>query len=176
MARFYTGTGDSGSSRVMGRALRKSDVLFNAIGDIDELNSTIGVAVADLTDDNVSDILRGVQNCLFIIGAELSGYKAGSGRMITENDVKVLESAIKEYGIRVGTVERFVLPGGSVGGASLQHARSVARRAERSIVSLEDKKVGASTLRYMNRLSSMLFVMALYINKKEGCEELNPDY
>jgi cob(I)alamin adenosyltransferase len=174
---FYTRAGDGGNTRLYGRAAKKSGKVFDAIGNIDELNSAIGVAIANLTDDNAEKILNGVQNSLFVIGARLAGYSGPHGkREISGNDVTAMEKLIDEYGLRIGDLKKFVLPGGSIGGAHLQNARAVARRAERSVVGLGGPHADKAAIKYLNRLSSLLFVMALYINKKEGYEELNPDY
>ncbi len=174
---FYTGKGDGGESHVYGRTASKDSAIFSAIGDVDELNSAIGVAIANISDDNVGAALMGVQNELFVIGAELAGYSVPSNkRTIGRGEIKELESLIDEYGIRVGRVERFVLPGGSIGASHLHSARAVARRAERSVVGLGAECKNRWIPAYLNRLSSMLFVMALYVNKKEGVEEAHPDY
>jgi cob(I)alamin adenosyltransferase len=122
-----------------------------------------------------------VQNSLFTVGAELAASinKAGpalKGR-ITEGKVKDLEEAIEELGATLPDMKKFVLPGGSVGGAQLQLSRAICRRAERSVVAAgSDQKLSAELMKYMNRLSSFLFVAALHVNMKEGAEELNPVY
>ena len=178
---YYTGSGDSGETGALGsRRLKKSDKLIVAIGDVDELNSAIGVAVTNLTDNHVADMLKSVQNSLFVIGAELAASTGGKGALkakITNEKVKELEKGIEELGSTLPELKKFVLPGGSVGGSHLHLARSVCRRAERSVVSAsEDEKVSDELKRYMNRLSSFLFVAALYINKKEDVEEMHPVY
>ncbi len=174
---FYTGNGDNGETHLYGKTAKKDSTIFSAIGDVDELNSAIGIAIANISDDNVEAALKGAQNSLFVIGAELAGYSAPTEkRTISAGEVKELESLIDEYGVRVGELKKFVLPGGSIGAACLHSARSIARRAERSVVGLGTECKNRQIPVYLNRLSSMLFVMALYINKKEGCEETNPEY
>lgn len=173
---FYTRSGDDGMTHLYGKTAGKGDAVFDAIGNVDELNSAIGVAMANMTDDTAERVLAGVQNSLFVIGAGLSGYSSPLGkRKIGSEDVTAMEKTIDEYALRVGDLKKFVLPGGSVAGAQLQSARAIARRAERSVVRLGGE-ADRETVKYLNRLSSLLFVMALYMNKKEGCEETNPEY
>lgn len=180
MADFYTRLGDFGETSIGSKRLRKDDALISAIGDIDELNSVIGLTIANLTDGHVAEILKGVQNSLFIIGAELSSVHNTAfspKRMIGEPDIRGMEKVIDEYAGMVSPLKRFVLPGGTVGSSYMHNARAVARRAERSLAAVSSKGgINPEVLKYLNRLSSMLFVFALYINKKEGIEEENPPY
>ena len=88
-----------------------------------------------------------------------------------------LEKEIESVGATLPDLKKFVLPGGSIGAAGLHLARSVCRRAERSVIAASpENKVNPETIRYLNRLSSLLFVAALHLNRKEGIEELNPTY
>jgi cob(I)alamin adenosyltransferase len=180
MADFYTGMGDEGNTSIGNRKVRKSDSLISAIGEIDELNSVVGLAAANITDGHVLDILKGIQNELFIVGAELSSSYNGTfspKRKIGEETIKDMENVIEEYGKKIGKLKSFVLPGGTIGAAYLHNARTVARRAERSLVGAEpESKIDKHLIKYMNRISSLLFVLALYINKSEGYEEINPEY
>jgi cob(I)alamin adenosyltransferase len=180
--KYYTRLGDRGCTSTLGSTrLKKDDNLIIAIGDVDELNSAVGVAIANISDNHVSDMLLVVQSNLFTVGAELASSinKIGSapkGR-ITERKVKDLEEAIEELGSTLPDLKKFVLPGGSAGGAQLQLSRAICRRAERSVVAAgSGRKISADLMKYMNRLSSFLFVAALHVNMKEGAEELNPVY
>ncbi len=181
--RHYTGTGDDGTPGVMGRGrVSKDSCIIQATGDVDELNSAIGVAIANTSDDYINRMLRGVQDKLFTLGAQVSasvdeGVQTKS--KIGEGDLKLLEAQIEELGETLPELRKFILPGGTVSSAYLQNARAVARRAERSVVALskEDKThVDPLIQKYLNRLSSFLFVAARYINNKEGVEETNPTY
>ncbi len=174
---FYTGNGDDGKTNVYCKRIEKGSALLSAIGDVDELNSAIGVAIANISNDGVEAALKGVQNVLFIIGAELAGYSGpAQRRTVGGGDVKELEGLADEYGARIGGINSFVLPGGSIGASHLQSARAVARRAERSVATLKGESQNKVIGVYLNRLSSLLFVMALYINKEEGVEEAHPSY
>jgi cob(I)alamin adenosyltransferase len=181
MGTFYTGKGDRGETDTMGLGrMGKDSKLAAAIGDVDELNSAIGVAIANLDDEHIAGMLKSVQNRLFSLGAELAASKEATSAVrgrIKESDVKELEAQIDEFGSRLPPLKKFVLPGGSISASYLHLTRSVARRAERSVVSVsKEKQVGQHVLSYLNRLSSFLFVLALIMNKKEGVEELNPSY
>ena len=181
MTVFYTGTGDDGSTGVMGKGrVKKDSPLAIAMGDVDELNSLVGVVIANCDDDTINRMLKVVQDKLFTVGAELSSSVEGGAKpkaSITEATIKDLEREIDDIGSKVPELKKFVLPGGSVSAAYLHLARSVARRAERSVVAATEKhKINPNILKYMNRLSSFFFAAALFMNKKEGIEELNPTY
>lgn len=178
---YYTGTGDKGETGTLGSVrLKKSDRLFDAIGDVDELNSSIGVAITNITDKHICDMLLSVQNDLFTVGAELAASADGRAApkiTITDGKVKDLEKGIDELGATLPPLKKFVLPGGSIGGSCLHLSRSVCRRAERSVVgAASEVKINESLGKYMNRLSSFLFVAALCINRNEGVEERHPVY
>lgn len=178
MPRFYTGAGDTGTTNVLGVGrMGKDSRLIAAIGDTDELNSAIGFGITNISDDRIANMLQSIQNDVFIIGAELAsqGSKAKSG--ITKSNVTKLEKEIESIGATLPELKKFVLPGGSIGAAGLHLARSVCRRAERSVIAASsENKVNPEIIRYLNRLSSLLFVAALHLNKKEGIDELNPTY
>ncbi len=177
--RYYTGRGDKGETDTMGFGrISKGTQMAALLGDIDELNSAIGVSVANTTDEHVSEIMRMLQDKLFKAGADAASSEASkSAKRITGADVKWLEEQTDDIGSKVPQLKKFVLPGGSISSAYLHLARSVARRAERSAVSLSKKqKLNPNLLSFLNRASSLLFVCALYMNKKEGVEESHPTY
>lgn len=181
MTKYYTRSGDTGTTGTLGgpRVAKDSDIAI-AVGDVDELNSAIGVAIANLTDPKLASMLVAVQDRLFIIGAELSraSSKSAGGKVsLDPAAVKDLEGAIEEFGSRLPELKKFVLPGGSASSAYLHLSRAICRRAERSVVALSKKsKFNPEIIRYLNRLSSFLFVAALYINRKDGIEESHPNY
>ncbi|MGC8710084.1 MAG: cob(I)yrinic acid a,c-diamide adenosyltransferase [Candidatus Micrarchaeia archaeon] len=179
MARFYTGNGDNGTTNLMSFGnVPKDDPLLVAIGSVDELNSSIGVALFYLRNERIRRELISVQNELFIMGADLAcTLTKKKSKSVSKEHVERLEKSIDELGAVVGDLKKFVLPGGSEAAAHLQFCRSIARRAERDIVSAAKKyTISKEVLRYSNRLSSFLFVAALYINKNEGIEETHPIY
>ena len=179
MSRFYTGLGDSGYSSMLGKKIKKSDSVIEAIGNVDELNSFIGLAMAYTDDDRLSIALKSVQENLFIIGAELSSVvneKFSPKSKISPAKVTELEKIISDIASRLPDLNKFVLPGGSEASAYLHVSRSVSRRAERSVIRISGKLKNKSIIPYLNRLSSLLFVSALYMNKKAGVDETNPSY
>jgi cob(I)alamin adenosyltransferase len=179
MARFYTGNGDNGTTNLLSFGnIPKDDPLLVAIGSVDELNSSIGVALFYINNERIRRELLNVQNDLFIMGADLACTLTKSkAKSLSKDMVERLEKSIDELGSIVGDLKKFVLPGGSEGSSHLQFCRAVARCAERDIVSAAKKyTINKEVLRYSNRLSSFLFVAALYINKSEGIEEMHPTY
>lgn len=178
---WFTGRGDDGTTGILAsKRVSKSDRLIEAIGSIDELNSSIGVALSVIKDGEVSGQLRRVQNDLFVLGANLA---AGNERKIEEarlghDAVARLEAGIAELGRSLPQLKEFVLPGGSAEGAQLHMARAIARRAERNVIAAgkDGYKVDAEVIAYLNRLSSYLFAAALYLNRSNGVEESHPTY
>lgn len=162
--KIYTRGGDGGdSSLVDGSRLKKSDLRFAAIGDVDEANAAIGFAIAGLsTTSPARTLLQRIQNDLFDLGADLAtpGDVEGSLR-ITAPATKRLETAIDAATADLGELTSFVLPGGSDGAARLHLARTTARRAERTVVALaEAQPLNPEVLKYLNRLSDLLFQLA----------------
>lgn len=181
MTTYYTGHGDEGETGTMGKGrIKKDSKLAVAIGDIDELNSIVGVAIANTPDERINSLLKVIQDRLFMVGAEISASVEGGAKLkfsLKEGSTKDLEREIEELGLRLPALKKFVLPGGSLSAAYLHLARSVARRAERSVVALSsENRINPALMQYLNRLSSFFFVAALYMNKKEGIEEFNPTY
>lgn len=168
LTKIYTRTGDSGQSGLVdGARLPKSDPRFAAIGDVDEANAAVGLAIAALDPDTPPyALLQGVQNDLFDVGADLAtpGKVEGALRIEAEAAVR-LEAEIDRLGETLGPLTSFVLPGGSEAAARLHLARTVVRRAERSVIALgnglaEDKALNPEIVKYLNRLSDLLFQLA----------------
>ncbi len=179
--KYFTGNGDSGNTTVIGSgSIPKSSKLVYAIGDIDELNSYIGLASFYVVDEFLRGELKAIQNDLFMLGAELASTfnsSVHSAQKVDASRVKRLEEGIKIMGDRLPELKAFVIPGGSEAAAHLHVARAIARRAERSIVDASvEYPIGKEVISYANRLSSFLFVAALYVNKLEGIEETHPSY
>ncbi|MFP3279268.1 MAG: cob(I)yrinic acid a,c-diamide adenosyltransferase [Candidatus Micrarchaeota archaeon] len=177
--KFYTGNGDNGTTNLMNYGnVPKDDLLVEALGSVDELNSSIGVALFYIHDEKVRKELDNIQNDLFILGADLaSTLTKNKVKSFGPEPVKRLEDSIEDLAEVVGELRKFVLPRGAEGAAHLHLSRAIARRAERSIVRAARKySVNSEIIRYINRLSSYLFVAALYLNKIEGIEEAHPSY
>jgi cob(I)alamin adenosyltransferase len=165
--KIYTRTGDLGETSLLGGArVPKDHPRVAAYGDIDELNAALGAARAHARRADVARLLLGIQRDLFAIGAQLADptrkvVSRRSKTAVSPARVRRLEKAIDAREAKLPRLRAFVLPGGSPSAAALHVARSVCRRAERSVVHLSRQaKVDARLLVYLNRLSDLLFVLA----------------
>ncbi|MBZ5662490.1 MAG: cob(I)yrinic acid a,c-diamide adenosyltransferase [Acidobacteriia bacterium] len=170
--KIYTRTGDEGQTSLGdGSRLPKFHLRVSAYGEVDEANSAIGVASLHVSEAAVLKILNHIQNDLFDAGADLCvPERPGAGTpalRITEEQVTWLENTIDLYNADLAPLDSFVLPGGSAASAYLHLARTVTRRAEREIVRLAaEGAVNPAVIRYVNRLSDLLFVLARFLNDK----------
>lgn len=170
LTRLYTRTGDQGTTRAAdGRVLDKDSPRVAAYGSVDELNATLGVALAGGLAPPLEESLTAIQNELFDLGADLSTPYDSEAEFevprIRSAGVQWLEERIDELTEITGPLENFVLPGGAPGAAALQLARTVCRRAERDVVALaRQEDIGEMVVPYLNRLSDLLFAMARYEN------------
>jgi cob(I)alamin adenosyltransferase len=169
--KIYTRTGDKGTAGLVdGSRVSKSSLRMAAIGDVDEANAAIGVAVAALEDGPIAEQLREIQNDLFDLGADLAtpGDVDGALRIVS-SQVERLERDIDVMNTGLSPLESFILPGGSAAVAALHLARAVVRRAERASVALnEAETLNPQLLAYLNRLSDHLFVAARFVAASEG--------
>lgn len=169
--KIYTRTGDGGSAGLVdGSRVSKSSRRMAAIGEVDEANATIGVAIAALDDGPICDQLREIQNDLFDLGADLAtpGDVKGALRIVG-SQVERLERDIDLMNTGLAPLESFILPGGSGAVAALHLARAIVRRAERAAVALsEEEPLNPQLLAYLNRLSDHLFVAARFVAAREG--------
>jgi cob(I)alamin adenosyltransferase len=163
--KIYTRTGDAGTTGLVdGNRISKADPRMAAIGDVDEANSAIGVAMACVGAGALRDELARVQNELFDLGADLATPAGIAGALrVTADQVARLEAAIDRLNADLAPLTSFVLPGGEPAAAALHLARAVVRRAERSAVAAGDASPTARA--YLNRLSDFLFVAARWVNK-----------
>jgi len=170
LSKIYTKTGDLGETGLGdGRRISKASLRIAAIGAVDEANSAIGIARLDAEGDSDAMLAR-IQNDLFDLGADLCAPEDGrktEGRLrICEAQVERLEREIDAMNERLEPLTSFVLPGGTALAAHLHLARAIARRAEVAMVALAEKEeINGSAVRYINRLSDHLFVMARTANK-----------
>jgi cob(I)alamin adenosyltransferase len=168
--KIYTRTGDEGQTSLGdGKRLPKFHPRVEAYGSIDEANSAIGTAVLHIQDAAVRKVLERVQNDLFDVGADLclpeSRQFDREVLRVSDQQVLWLEQRIDEFNVGLASLTSFVLPGGSEASALLHQARTVTRRAERRIVELANQEgVNPATIKYVNRLSDLLFVFARYMN------------
>ncbi|HZP26696.1 MAG TPA: cob(I)yrinic acid a,c-diamide adenosyltransferase [Dehalococcoidia bacterium] len=170
---LYTGGGDTGKTSLLGgMRVAKSHPRMEAIGAIDELNSAIGVAIAQLDSADLAEMLTDIQNHLFNLGAELAAERHGrmtEALRTNEEQVHGLEVLIDQMDSQLPELKQFVLPGGHPAAAQLHVARSVCRRAERELVRLsESTPVNPQDIAYLNRLSDLLFVAAREVNRQHG--------
>lgn len=176
MTIITTRGGDSGDTGLGdGSRIRKDAPRVAAMGDVDELNSAVGLLRAESLPAEIDAILRRVQNDLFDVGAQLCipGHTA-----VAEKQIVALEKALALYNAELGPLKEFILPGGTRSAALAHMARTICRRAERSVVSLLVDATGDLTkdqdrpdrllVQYLNRLSDLLFVLARALNKAAG--------
>jgi cob(I)alamin adenosyltransferase len=166
--KIYTRTGDDGQTGLYGGGrLPKSDVRIVAYGSIDELNAQLGVCRAVGLASEVDQLVARLQNEMFSLGAELSSPsgRAPAELCLGDEDVARLEGEIDCFDAQLPPLKTFILPGGTAASAALHVARAVCRRAEREVVALaQTAAVRPTVLRYLNRVSDLLFVLARYAN------------
>jgi cob(I)alamin adenosyltransferase len=175
--KLYTKTGDNGTTGLYGGArVMKCSVRVTAYGTIDETNAFIGLARATGLEPDTEAVLEQVQIDLFTIGGELACVPGKEDKLkmtlIDEPDVERLERAIDHAETKVEPLKYFVLPGGSPQAAALHVARTVSRRAERDILRLEDQPARPVILKYINRLSDLLFVLARRANVEKNVADV----
>lgn len=164
--KIYTRTGDSGSAGLVdGSRVSKSSLRMAAIGEIDEANAAVGVAIAALGRGDLADRLLQVQNELFDLGADAATPGEVDGALrIVPSQVARLEVEIDEMNAALDPLTSFILPGGTPAVAALHLARTVVRRAERAAVALDESEpLNPQLLAYLNRLSDHLFVAARFV-------------
>ncbi len=179
---LFTGKGDDGTTSLFGSKERisKASCQTKALGALDEINTLIGVCKAKsrnflylVNEDNLADILEDTQQDLFVIQAIV----AGSPKSFGTDRVKRLEDIIISIEEELPPMKTFLLPGGTELSGFLDYARAVARRVERTFVSCsEAKKTPGEVIQYLNRLSSLLYILTRLVNHKQGVKEIPPSY
>ncbi len=176
--KVYTKRGDAGETDLFGSGrVTKDDHRVEAYGEVDELNACVGQALATGVLPELVEPLRRIQSALFDVGSFLatprSDVREKNGfAEVGPDDVAVLEAAIDRYDQELPPLEAFVLPGGSSAAAAFHLARTVCRRAERRVVSLDrEEKIGGHALEYLNRLSDLFFTLARLENHRAGVKE-----
>ncbi len=173
MVKIYTKVGDHGyTKKVSGKMIPKYDLEIQALGAIDELDSWLGYVIATLSPktSNMRAELMDVQRNLYELQADIIVKRHHN---VTLDLVTHLEEKIDKMNVKLPVIKAFILPGGTQTGASLQYARALARRAERHTVELSNKQqeLTVPILKYLNRLSDYLFILARYANFLEGYDE-----
>jgi cob(I)alamin adenosyltransferase len=175
--KIYTRTGDAGETSLFdGTRVSKADPRVDAYGEVDELNAWLGLCRAHSLDRDLEDALVSIQKDLFALGSRLADPGSRIAPRITkavlgDGDVARLEALIDKLEGELAPLSRFILAGGSEAGATLHLARAVCRRAERRMMSLDPAPDGV-LIRYINRLSDLLFVMARVVNRRAGIPEV----
>ncbi|MGH8397636.1 MAG: cob(I)yrinic acid a,c-diamide adenosyltransferase [Gammaproteobacteria bacterium] len=171
LSKIYTRTGDDGSTGLGdGTRVPKDDARVEAYGTVDELNSTIGLLLAEKLPQDVSECLTRIQHELFDLGSELCvpGYKA-----ITADHITWLERTLDRFNADLPPLKEFILPGGSRAAGVCHLARTVCRRAERRTLTLHRQHPqNPESIKYLNRLSDLLFVLARVIARQNGGAEI----
>jgi cob(I)alamin adenosyltransferase len=167
LSQIATRTGDDGTTGLGdGSRTGKDSLRIAALGDVDELNSVVGLLLTEPMPDDVREALVGIQHDLFDLGGELCipGYEN-----VTESQVARLDELLAHYNATLPRLQEFILPGGSRCAALAHVGRTVARRAERAIVALgSSEEVRPVCRQYVNRLSDLLFVLARVLNRADG--------
>lgn len=175
LSKIYTRTGDDGTTGLGdGSRINKDSPRVNAMGDVDELNSVIGLILTENISSNIRSTLVQIQHDLFNIGGELSipGYA-----LLKEERITDLEEAIDQLNATLSPLKEFILPGGTRAAAYCHLARTVCRRAERELMQLHHaENVTEASRKYLNRLSDLLFVMCRIINKEAGVSDVLWDH
>ena len=177
--KIYTKTGDKGkTSLIGGTKVYKSDLRIEAYGTVDELNSFVGLCLDHLKLNNISNVLAEIQDRLFTIGSALACDPEKETKLkipdLHESDVVLLEKEIDKMNETLPVMKSFILPGGHVIVSTLHVARTVCRRAERCCVKMEKKEmeIESHIIKYLNRLSDYLFVLARFAAHQLGAEEI----
>ncbi|WP_420642753.1 cob(I)yrinic acid a,c-diamide adenosyltransferase [Candidatus Leptofilum sp.] len=177
LTKIYTRSGDEGMTSLGSKTrVPKESLRVSAYGTVDELNSVLGVAVAHGLVPRLAEIVPIIQNELFHLGSDLcfteQDKEAYQIPQMEARHVTQLEAWIDELTAVTGSLENFILPGGTIGAAQLHVARTACRRAERLVIALSrEEEVGEFVIPYLNRLSDALFVMARYENKERDVTE-----
>jgi len=171
LSKIYTRTGDAGTTGLGdGTRVAKDSMRIVAMGDVDELNSILGILQTMPLGANIHEVLQAVQHDLFDMGGEICmpGYA-----MIKTERVTALETQLDAWNDTLPPLKEFILPGGDLAAAYCHLARTVCRRAERSMTTLNShEKMTAISLQYINRLSDLLFVLCRILNKEAGVADV----
>ena len=175
--RIYTKTGDKGETSIIGGRVTKDDIRVEAYGTVDELNSFVGLAVAQLAGEQFADIkedLEKIQHELFDCGGDLASISKRREWKLTEEAIAYLEERIDAFMEETPDLERFILPGGTEAAATVHLARTVTRRAERLVVTLvkTNEDIPELPLKYLNRLSDYFFALARVINYRSDVADV----
>jgi cob(I)alamin adenosyltransferase len=171
LSKIYTKTGDHGETGLGdGSRIDKTALRVASMGDVDELNSLLGLLITEDLSDEMAESLRDIQHVLFNVGGELS---IPGAELVAEKNVIELEVLIDKYNMDLPPLKEFILPGGNRAAATCHLARTVCRRAERCIIGVgKVENTNLNSQMYLNRLSDLLFVLARTIARGQGGTEI----
>jgi cob(I)alamin adenosyltransferase len=164
--KIYTKTGDKGQTSLYdGTRIDKDSLRVESYGTVDELNSSIGFAIKFVEDESIRESLKKIQMRLFFVAGELATVEEGKYKYkIKEEDISALEKIIDDYLPKISGSDKFIVPGSSDGAAALHVSRTICRRAERRIITLKrNEEVSDILLKFVNRLSDVLYTYARYL-------------
>ncbi len=173
--KIYSKTGDDGNTELQGNyRISKSHQRIISSGAIDEANSALGIVLSNSLENNISEILIQIQNELFLVGSDLSNPNLNDMKnRVSLEMVTQLENNIDKFESDLEPLTNFILPGGDPVAAQLHHVRTIVRRAETQVVLLSEKdEINSNCIKYLNRLSDLLFVVCRLINKQKGREDI----
>ena len=173
--KIYTKTGDDGNTGLQGDfRISKSHSRIMAYGTVDEANAAIGIVLTNTLDDDIRQVLTQIQNELFLLGSDLSNQNLNDLKnRISLESVEKLEEFIDKFELELSPITNFILPGGNVAAAQIHQVRTIVRRAETLVVKLSDKnEINSNCIKYLNRLSDLMFVMGRLINKRNDVEDI----
>ena len=173
--KIYTKTGDKGDTGLQGgKRISKSSDRIRAYGNVDEVNSVLGLVLSNKIDQDVEELLKKIQNELFVLGSDLSNLDMDDKQnRISKNMIEELEKKIDEYEKELPPLSNFILPGGADSASLVHLARTVTRRAETNVVTLsKTEKINTECQVYLNRLSDLFFVIARVINKRSKTPDI----
>ena len=171
MLKIYTKTGDDGTTGLQGnKRISKADSRIIAYGTIDEANASLGMILTNNLDKDIEKVLTQIQNDLFVAGSDLSNLNIEEREnRVTPEMVERIEETIDKFEKELRPLTNFILPGGDKASAHCHFSRTIVRRAETCVVALNEKEeVNDFCIKYLNRLSDLLFVLGRIINKRKG--------
>ncbi|MEZ7988844.1 MAG: cob(I)yrinic acid a,c-diamide adenosyltransferase [Nitrosopumilus sp.] len=173
--KIYTKTGDDGNTGLQGNfRIAKSHPRIMAYGTVDEANAAIGIVLTNVLDEDVSQLLSQIQNDLFLLGSDLSNQNLNDPKnRVSLEMIEKLEKSIDLFELELSPLTNFILPGGNLAAAQTHQVRTIVRRAETLVVKLSDKdEINSNCIKYLNRLSDLMFVLGRLINKRKGIEDI----
>ena len=173
--KIYTKTGDGGNTGLQGNfRIAKSHPRIMAYGTVDEANAAIGIVLTNVLDDDVSQLLSQIQNDLFLLGSDLSNQNLNDLKnRVSLEMIEKIEKSIDLFELELSPLTNFILPGGNLAAAQTHQVRTIVRRAETLVVKLSDKdEINSNCIKYLNRLSDLMFVLGRLINKRKGIDDI----